>query len=579
MSIASQLMSMMYQLPAAEFGVQVEHDISIKAKDGVELLTDVYFPKNPGKEQDKRSENGTHDYGADGSKSHDYGYPTLLMRTPYGRFGFGMVAEAYAERGFITVLQACRGTDNSGGVFDPLINERMDGLATLDWIYQQKWFDGRLGLTGPSYLGYAQWAICDALPEGAALSAKATASNFKDIVFPGGAFALQLWLSWLQTIHGLDHELFGMTLRMATGDVERRTEKSALTLPLSKADMDAVGEEIPFWQQWFGDAIDNPPFWKARDHSSRLNKKTPPNCFVTGWYDLMVDAHLKDYQRLVALGSTPHLTIGPWFHTDSDLQGECLKQTIAFMDAHLLQKKNSLRSMPVKFYVSGTEEWHECLTFPPAVAKERTLFLTPSKQLLLAPVNQGNTARYIYDPSNPTPNVGGAIFAFLGAGAQDNKHLETRPDVLIFTSVPVEKNLTIVGNIKVKIFVKSSLQNTDFFTRICDVDKNGVSINICDAIIRLTPDKVTPDDMGVMEIELLLHTTAHTFLGGHCIRLQISSGAHPRFARNLGTNEPIGSATKMQTAQQELFFGSNYPSSITLPIMDLEQASGINPVK
>ncbi len=545
MSIASQIMSMMYQLPAAKFSVEVKHNIAILAKDGVELLADIYTPEATGP------------------------HPTLMLRTPYGRFGFGMVAQAYAERGFITVLQACRGTDGSGGVFDPLINERDDGLATLDWIYEQDWFDGRLGLTGPSYLGYAQWAICDALPKDAALSAKATASNFEEIVFPGGAFALQLWLSWLQTIHGLEHELFGMTLRMATGDVERRTEKSALTLPLSKADISAVGEQVPFWQQWFGDAIDNPPFWNERDHSSRLNKDTPPNCFVSGWYDLMIDQHLVDYQRLVKAGSTPQLTIGPWFHTDNGLQGECLKQTIAFMSAHLLNQKNSMRSMPVKFHISGLDRWHECLTFPPREALDKMLFLTPDKKLTNRIIPRSKNLSYTYDPSDPTPNVGGAIFAFLGAGAQDNSQLEARSDVLIFTSEPMVKNLTIVGNIKVKLFVRSSLAYTDFFARICDVDKNGVSTNICDAIIRLTPGKISADHMGIIEIDLSLHATAHAFLPGHCIRLQVSSGAHPRFARNLGTNEPIGSATRMQSAEQEVFLGSKYPSCINLPVVEL----------
>jgi len=545
MSIASQIMTMMYHLPAAKFGVRAEHDIAIEADDGEKLQTDIYFPDKAGR------------------------HPTLMLRTPYGRFGFGMVAEAYAERGFITILQACRGTDGSGGVFDPLINERSDGLVTLEWIYKQKWFDGRLGLTGPSYLGYAQWAICDALPKNAALSAKATASDFEKIVFPGGSFALQLWLSWLQTIHGLEHELFGMTIRMATGDVERRSEKAALTMPLSKADMVAVGEEVPFWQQWVGEAIDNPKFWAVRNHSAKLDDKTPPNCFVSGWYDFMIDQHLIDYQRLRAAGSTPHLTIGPWYHTDNGLQGECLKQTISFMSAHLMDEKNTMRSNPVKFFISGLERWHECVSFPPKEPIEKTMFLATKGQLSNHKSQTEGSENYIYDPKKPTPNIGGAIFAFIGAGAQDNKELEARDDVLIFTSSPRHENLCIVGKVKVKLFVRSSLQNTDFFVRLCDVNEKGVSINICDGIIRLTPEKFNPDKNSVIELELDLHNTAHTFLAGHCIRLQVSSGAHPRFARNLGTSEPIGSATEMKKAEQQIFYGQNYPGAITLPVYEL----------
>lgn len=252
-----------------------------------------------------------------------------------------------------------------------------------------------------------------------------------------------------------------------------------------------------------------------------------------------------------------------------------MKQTIDFMSAHLLDRKNALRPMPVRFFVSGEEKWHECTSFPPGEARKKNLFLNPGQKLLDRPPKEETSASYIYDPADPTPNVGGAIFAFLGAGPQDNRQLEARPDVLAFTSAPLKSPLTIVGRIRTRLFVRSSLQYTDFFARICDVDKNGVSTNICDAIIRLVPGKVAPDQNDVMRIEFYLHTTAHTFPGGHAMRLQVSSGAHPRFARNLGTDEPIGSATRMQKARQELFFGPNYQSSITLPVMDLGQTTTI----
>ncbi|HHB82494.1 MAG TPA: CocE/NonD family hydrolase [Devosia sp.] len=545
-SIASHLMSLMYQLPPARYSVKITHDVSLEAKEGIRLMTDIYSPKEPGP------------------------HPTLLMRTPYGRFGFGVVAEAYAARGFITVLQACRGTDGSGGEFDPLLNERDDGLATLDWIKQQEWFDGRLGLTGPSYLGFTQWAICDELPAGAALSAKVTSSDFESVVFPGGSFSLQLWLSWMQTIHGLEKELFGMSVRFATGDVERRTEKTALTLPLAHADVAAVGEEVPFWRTWLDTAIDNPDFWAARDHSMRLDANTPPNCFVSGWYDIMVDEHIADYRRLVEAGHTPHLTIGPWFHTDNDLQGACLNQTISWMSAHLLGEKSALRKNPVRIYISGREIWHECEIYPPARAKQKTFFLGDKASLKTSPTGGKTPDKYTYDPADPTPNVGGAIFAFVGAGAADNTELEKRKDVLTYTSAPLRNDLTIIGNASVTLYVRSSLQYTDFFARLCDVDQKGVSTNICDAILRITPEKFATLNKGIIALTIKLHATAHTFLKAHRLRLQVSSGAHPRFARNFGTNEPIGSATELKIAHQEVFHGENYPSALNLPVVDLD---------
>lgn len=544
--MASAVITQMYDLPPATNKVKRQRNIQIVTPENITLLTDIYAPKEPGP------------------------HPTLLMRTPYGRFGFGMVAEAYAARGFITVLQACRGTDGSSGEFDPLVNERADGLATLGWIKQQDWFDGRIGLTGPSYLGFAQWAICDALPEGAALCAKVTASDFESVVFPGGSFSLQLWLSWMQTVHGLENELFGMSLRIASGDVERRTKKTSLTLPLGHADVAAVGETVPFWRTWLDTAVDNPEFWEARNHTPRLNKSTPPNSFVSGWYDIMVDQHIADYTKLVELGHQPHLTIGRWFHTDNDLQGECLKQTITWMRAKLMNDTKALRKNPVRIYISGSEIWHECEIYPPAKAVSKTLFLGGNNRLQINPSNAAQPNKFTYDPAEPTPNLGGAIFAFVGAGAQDNAELEKREDVLAYTSEILQNDLTMIGNAEVTLFVRSSLEHTDFFARLCDVDAKDISTNISDAIIRLKPGKFTQFENGVIALSLKLHASAHTFLKGHRLRLQISSGAHPRFARNLGTNEPIGSATKMEIAHQEIFHQIQYPSSISLPIVELD---------
>lgn len=543
MSIPSQFIALMYKLPPATYRVRRTKNIEIKAPDGTKLLTDILAPSAKGD------------------------YPTILMRTPYGRMGFAMVAEIYAERGYRVVLQACRGTDGSGGTFDPLIHEREDGLATLDWIFAQDWYDGRIGLNGPSYLGYAQWAICDALPEGAVMSAKCTSSNFRDIVFPGGAFHLQLWLSWLQTVHGIENELFGMTLRMMTGDVERRTNQVAMTLPLAEADMAAVGEKVPFWRGWFENAVGNDDFWEARNHRPRLGPKTPPNTFISGWYDLMLDQMLIDYQTLVAAGHTPYLTIGPWDHTDNELQGESMRQTLGWMDHHLLKKPGMLREKPVRIFVGGQNRWRDLDQFPPPTTA-KTLYLQPESGLSeeLPPESQPDT--YRYDPADPTPNVGGPIFAFSGAGAQDNSALEQRKDVLVYTGEPLQHALTIAGNPVAHLRVQSSLDHTDFFARLCDVDSKGTSTNIADAIIRLTPEHPVPEEAGAKLVTIKLHTCAHTFRKGHRLRLQVSSGAHPRYARNMGTDEPIGSATTLVAADQQVFHDPKHPSLIELPVWD-----------
>lgn len=542
MSIASQVIALMYNLPPAENGVRHQRNLDVPSEDGIILKTDLYFPRASGP------------------------HPTILMRNPYKRRSFSMVADLYAERGYIVVLQAVRGTDGSTGTFNPLTHERVDGLATIDWIKKQDWFDGRLGLNGPSYLGYCALAVIDAVPPGGAASIKATSADFERIVFPSGAFHLQLWLSWIQTIYGLhSNRLLGMTMRMISGDIERRTTEIGKTLPLQDADVAAVGKKVPFWRDWMEHAIGNHAFWAERNHTERLNEKTIPTSFVTGWYDLMADGHLADYQRMVAAGHRPQLTIGNWHHTDNELQGESLRQSFEWFDTHLLGKKDRLRKKPVRIFVSGSERWHDLDAFPPATVAH-PLYLGGGGVLSRMADDEPEPARFTYDPADPTPSVGGPMFAFAGAGPQVNNDLEARKDVLTFTSAPLSQDLTIVGNATARLYVRSSLPYADFFVRICDVGEDRTSINIADAIIRLTRETHQPDADRVCALELKLSATGHTFLAGHSIRLQVSGGAHPRYARNLGTDEPIATATRMLASKREVLMDETHQSRIDLPV-------------
>ncbi|HHS82011.1 MAG TPA: CocE/NonD family hydrolase, partial [Devosia sp.] len=252
-----------------------------------------------------------------------------------------------------------------------------------------------------------------------------------------------------------------------------------------------------------------------------------------------------------------------------DLLAEGLKQTLRWMDAHLRGNRNALRKNPVRIYITGRNTWHECMAYPPAKPVDHTLFLARPDRLQASPGPDG-TDTYRYDPADPTPNVGGAIFAFSGAGPRSNNALEARPDVRTYTGDVLEEELTIIGNPKVALFVRSSLVHTDFFVRLCDVSPKGVSTNVCDGILRLTPDNQPGLTEEVTAITITMHACAHSFGPGHRIRLQVSSGAHPRYARNLGTNDPIGSATAMRAADQQIFHGVSTPACLQLPRVEHE---------
>jgi uncharacterized protein len=538
LSFSSLFIAWQENLPPRRNGVRKHRNIPIPMPDGVVLMTDHYAPRGKGP------------------------FPTILMRLPYGRKGFAAIAEIYAERGFHMLLQACRGTEKSGGEFDPLINERADGLATLDWIKEQPWYDGRLGLTGPSYLGYAQWAICDALPPVAAMATKVTTSNFRSVVFPSGAFHAGLWLSWLQVIDGLKNHPLKTATRLFSGAVERNTEKAALSLPLIDADQVAVKRRVPFWHRWFKDSIGNDAFWAEIDHSTRLSPTTPPVHFISGWYDFMIDQLLADYQRLVELGHTPYLTVGTWFHVSEDLQRDNIKETLTWMRAKLLGETEGLRDKPVRIHIGGLEQWREFDSFPPGPPAMERFFLGADRALLPALPAQPTMDHYRYDPADPTPNVGGAIFAFTGAGAIDNAPRESRADVLSYTSAPLPEPITIIGQTHVTLRARSSTPFVDFFLVLCEVGTDGISRNITDGLIRV--DATMPRDTeGWWTLPMTLHATAHCFRAGTRLRLQISSGAHPRYARNTGTDEPVGTATELVVADIEI---SGEGTEIVLPV-------------
>jgi putative CocE/NonD family hydrolase len=544
MSIGSYFLARAARLPRARFRTTRTRNIRVKMSDGATLETELFVPRN-------------------GVRS-----PTILMRVPYGLTGFSTVAELYAERGYNAVVQACRGTGGSDGEFDPLSHERDDGLATLGWIKAQPWFDGRLGLSGPSYLGYAQWAISDALPRQSAMSVKVTSAEFRSIVFPGGSFNLGLMFGWIQVIEGIRNMPMRTARRMGSGGIERRSLGASMRLPLVDADKRIFGREVPFWRNWLTNSIGNDAFWEPLDHTHRIGARTPPTSFVSGWYDFMLDQLLRDYETLVDTGGRARLTVGPWWHVSEELQFESIRDTLSWMGAELLGDRTGLHDKPVRLHIGGRDEWHSFAAYPPGTPDTQIWHLHPERVLSQRPVKSSEPDRYTFNPKDPTPSVGGAMFAFTGAGPVNQARLEARKDVLTFTSEPVFADLTIIGNVRAVIYARASHPNADLFVKLCDVDEKGVSTNICDGIIRKsTADPAVPDD--IWKLNFKLHATAYTFKRNHSLRLIVASGAHPRYARNTGTDEPFGTATRLTPVDIEIFHDPAHPSAIHLPVFEL----------
>ena len=271
----------------------IERDLPVPMPDGTVLLADRWAPRTGG---DK--------------------LPVALVRTPYGRGA--LITEGtvrpLAERGFQVILQSVRGTFGSGGVFEPMRNEREDGLATLEWVVKQPWFGDSIVLVGASYLGYVQWAVADRLPpEVKAMIPQVTDSALTLDFLRPDSYSLETPFGWGVLIAGQERRL-GVVRGLLEGG---KTRRAMSTLPLGEADVAAIGRRSGYIQDILRHDADD-PYWAAIDHRHRVAETTVPVSSVGGWYDIFLPGQLRDFSVLQQAGRTARLTVGPWTHLSMD---------------------------------------------------------------------------------------------------------------------------------------------------------------------------------------------------------------------------------------------------------------------
>jgi putative CocE/NonD family hydrolase len=542
MTLASRFMGQALKLPPPSArDVDVERDLRVRMPDGAVLLADRYAPR-----------------GADRP-------PLLLVRSPYGRRrSWGLLfGRVFAERGFQAVVQSCRGTFGSGGTFDPFgPDEHDDGLATVAWLREQPWYPGSFGTAGPSYLGMVQWAIAaHAGPDLKAIAVQVTSADFRAPFYPGGSFSLETSFSWMCRTEVQERPLGALRSRLS----ERGRRALLRHLPLRDLDRLATGHPVPYWQDWLRHDPPGDGFWKDRRFAGTLSEVTAPISMVTGWHDIFLPLQLRDYAALREAGRDPYLLIGPWRHADQGSVPAWITESLTWLRAHLAGDTGALRREPVRIFVTGSGEWRSLPAWPPETRPYRW-HLHSGGVLAQAAPPAAEPDRYTYDPADPTPNLAGPV-DLSGSARVDNRGLEARPDVLTYTSAPLAGDLTVMGEVTVELCVASSREHTDIFARLCDVDPAGTSLNICDALLRLAPGRPEQQPDGTIRAWFTLWPTAHLFRRGHRLRLQVSSGAHPRYARNTGTGEPLATATTLARADQRVFHDPGHPSAIILPIV------------
>ena len=237
---------------------------------------------------------------------------------------------------------------------------------------------------------------------------------------------------------------------------------------------------------------------------------------------------------------------------------------LAWFDTYLGGGDGLLSHRPVTIEVQGESGgWRELDDWPPPANPTRW-YLHPDGRLAPeAPSSPSPPDPYRYAPADATPSIGG--IGMLTGGAVDNRALEARPDVLVYTSDPLSGPLVLIGQVEAELWVSSSLDHTDFFVRLCDVAPDGSSVNLCDGLRRLQPSSIRRSADGSFSVSVPMWPAGHRFGAGHRVRVQVSSGAHPVYARNLGTGEPVATATTMRAAEQSVYHEPGKLSFVTMP--------------
>lgn len=545
MSIGSRMLSRLWHLPPPQTRDVVEHhDIRVPMSDRVDLLADRYFPRE--------GEN----------------LPVILIRSPYGRgYQFRDLAILFAERGFQVVLQGCRGTDGCGGMFRPMFQEESDGAATIEWLRRQPWYCGKLALLGTSYLGNAAWAAVHAAGaqiDAMVLHATLSDANAETYAFEG--FTLEGCLVW--TLQLTTPQPTATVPALLRQWLPHESDDPSLirafhTLPLRDADQAALGCHVPWWQDWVDHAEPDDPFWRSLNFGVDL-KSAPATAMIGGWYDVFLPWQVKDYVALRAAGRPASLTIGPWGHAAVEAWAESVREALSLFGSTLLNKAVPQRA-PVRLFVLGAEEWRDYECWPPSAIEPVAFYFCAGGGLSTREPEHSEPDRYTYDPANPTPAVHGPRLGGV-APRGDMARLEHRTDVLLFTTEPLATSLEVIGPVSAELFFRSSLEHTDFFLVLCEVDLDGRSANVCDGYIRIRKNRPRALGDGTRHIQIKFWPTAYRYRKGHRIRVIVTSGAHPRYARNLGSGESLGDAVTFHVAHQEILHDPQHPSRILLPI-------------
>ncbi|MDH7506926.1 MAG: CocE/NonD family hydrolase [Candidatus Thermoplasmatota archaeon] len=507
----------------------------VEMRDGIHLATDVYLPDNI-------------------SSPHG----AILIRTPYNKNGSGM--GDWANKGWPSIVQDCRGRFQSEGIDTIFRDDANDGYDTLQWIAQQNWSNGKVATIGGSATGIVQYLMAGTNPP--ALKCQyigAATPNLYTTIYQGGQFRKYMVEKWLEG------------------------QGSSYVLP-----------ELWAHENYTLD------YWTNVSLEDNWQDVNVPAFHLGGWYDCfcqgLIDGFMGyQYNGGPGAAGKSKLMIGPWTHAffGERLQGELLYPKNAkdvysqeywddILNQYILGINNDFENRPnVVYYVMGDVKnsnafgnfWRYADAWPPPCVEDKWYFHGDNTLSMELP-GSNSPKTYTYNPLNPVPTKGGAnLFPWPHptlAGPYDQRSVENRPDVLIFTSDVLTQPYEATGRIKARLFVSSNCPDTDFTVKLTDVYPDGRSMLICDGILRMRNrngfdhwEFITPGQ--IYEIEVDLWSTSYIWDKGHRIRVDVSSSNYPRFLVNPNTMDGIYQNSSYNIAQNTLYLDSAHPSCIILP--------------
>jgi len=591
----------------------LEEQIMVEMRDGVRLSTQVYLPKD-----------------------RDGPVPAIFWRSPYTYSKLKPVNPNYSdanlkfaldavEHGYAFVMQNERGKFFSEGDWEILGRPRTDGYDALSWIADQPWSNGKVGTIGCSSTAEWQMALAAtnhpahaaSVPMGAGAGIGRVGPYYEQGNFYKGGVVQLPMVNWLYSNQLLQRPQFSADLtREERTRVARYFElKPAIPadgvtdnirhLPVSDMIVAAGGPPGVFEEMAMRDGPDDPAWYEGGLYHDDESFGTPA-LWVNSWYDLSVAPnialfnHAREKGASRAVRDNQYMIVGPTEHChmyrmrDPHVVGDRNMGTIdvgldekvwAFLDRFVKGERNGFerRQPKVEYFAMGGNEWKEAEAFPPQGAETMTLYMQSADGAnsvfgdgaLADEVAEDGRDTFTYDPMNPVP-TNGANACCLGdmvkPGSFDQRPVEARQDVLVYTSAPLEEDLEVSGFVGATLFVSSDAPDTDFTVKLVDVAPDGTAWNLDDTIQRVRyregyDREVMMEPGEIYEVEIAPLATSNIFKAGHRIRVEISSSNFPRYARNLNMGTRNTTESEHQAARNSLHFGPETPSRIELTVV------------